>query len=193
MSLTSKTNQEIFKQIMEIANNFNSEKENYLQAYSYFLNYFRKIDRIQLDDIVIGISFTYSWMPTILKKIDLTNSENLILILNKVKNGEVISIEEINLLKQAFNNSLVGTSKLLHFINPNKYAIWDSRVFKFLSGEKSYISKFKEAEIYIEYLQLLDNLKLEEDFNIFFTIIQHKVGYEISEYRALELAFYKGG
>ena len=35
------------------------------------------------------------------KKIDLTNSENLILILNKVKNGEVISIEEINLLKQA--------------------------------------------------------------------------------------------
>ncbi|MFW1982214.1 hypothetical protein ACG94M_02635 [Acinetobacter guillouiae] len=193
MSLTSKTNQEIFKQIMEIANNFNSEKENYLQAYSYFLNYFRKIDRIQLDDIVIGISFTYSWMPTILKKIDLTNSENLILILNKVKNGEVISIEEINLLKQAFNNSLVGTSKLLHFINPNKYAIWDSRVFKFLSGEKSYISKFKQAEIYIEYLQLLDNLKLEEDFNIFFTIIQHKVGYEISEYRALELAFYKGG
>lgn len=193
MSLTSKTNQEIFKQIMEIANNFNSEKENYLQAYSYFLNYFRKIDSIQLDDIVIGISFTYSWMPTILKKIDLTNSENLILILNKVKNGEVISIEEINLLKQAFNNSLVGTSKLLHFINPNKYAIWDSRVFKFLSGEKSYISKFKEAEIYIEYLQLLDNLKLEEDFNIFFTLIQHKVGYEISEYRALELAFYKGG
>ncbi|WP_434279008.1 hypothetical protein [Acinetobacter sp. CE-15] len=71
MSLTSKTNQEIFKQIMEIANNFNSEKENYLQAYSYFLNYFRKIDSIQLDDIVIGISFTYSWMPTILKKIDL--------------------------------------------------------------------------------------------------------------------------
>lgn len=167
MSLTSKTNQEIFKQIMEIANNFNSEKENYLQAYSYFLNYFRKIDRIQLDDIVIGISFTYSWMPTILKKIDLTNSENLILILNKVKNGEVISIEEINLLKQAFNNSLVGTSKLLHFINPNKYAIWDSRVFKFLSGEKSYISKFKQAEIYIEYLQLLDNLKLEE-FQYFF-------------------------
>ncbi|MFW2083541.1 hypothetical protein ACNPQK_21555 [Acinetobacter guillouiae] len=167
MSLTSKKNQEIFKQIMEIANNFNSEKENYLQAYSYFLNYFRKID--------------------------LTNSENLILILNKVKNGEVISIKEINLLKQAFNNSLVGTSKLLHFINPNKYAIWDSRVFKFLSGEKSYISKFKQAEIYIEYLQLLDNLKLEEDFNIFFTLIQHKVGYEISEYRALELAFYKGG
>lgn len=193
MSLTSKTNQEIFKQIIEIANNFNSEKENYLQAYSYFLNYFRKIDSIQLDDIVIGISFTYSWMPTILKKIDLTNSENLILILNKVKNGEVISIEEINLLKQAFNNSLVGTSKLLHFINPNKYAIWDSRVFKFLSGEKPYISKFKEAEIYIEYLQLLDNLKLEEDFNVFFTLIQHKVGYEISEYRALELAFYKGG
>ena len=62
-----------------------------------------------------------------------------------------------------------------------------------MSGEKSYISKFKQAEIYIEYLQLLDNLKLEEDFNIFFTLIQHKVGYEISEYRALELAFYKGG
>ncbi|WP_228289053.1 hypothetical protein [Acinetobacter indicus] len=69
MPLTLKNNNEVFKQIFEIANQFDKEQENYLIAYSHFLNYFKKTDVLTLDDIVIGISFTYSWMPTILKKL----------------------------------------------------------------------------------------------------------------------------
>lgn len=193
MSLTLKNNQEIFKQIIEIANNFDRDKENYLLSYSYFLKYYREIDSLQLADIIIGISFTYSWMPTILKKIDLTHSETLLSILNKAKKGGELDIKELLLLKSAFNNSLVGTSKLLQFINPCKYAIWDSRVFRFLSGREPYSAKFKDPEIYIEYLQFLKNLKSEDDFEKFYQLMIQKVGYEISEYRALELAFFKGG
>ncbi|EPF74202.1 hypothetical protein [Acinetobacter indicus] len=69
MPLTLKNNNEVFKQIFEIANQFDKEQENYLIAYSHFLNYSKKTDVLTLDDIVIGISFTYSWMPTILKKL----------------------------------------------------------------------------------------------------------------------------
>jgi hypothetical protein len=81
----------------------------------------------------------------------------------------------------------------LHFINPEKYAIWDSRVFRFLSGKEPHNSKFKDPETYIEYLALLEILKSEENFEEFYQLMVRKVGYEISEYIALELAFFKGG
>lgn len=188
----TKTNEALFIQILEIANNFRKENENYLMAYSYFLDYFKALDIITLDHIVIGISFTYSWMPTILN-MDLSDPENLVRIFNKAKVGESITAQEFLVLKKAFNNSLVGTSKLLHFINPEKYAIWDSRVFNFLTGRKPHDSRFQKPETYIAYLSLLETLKNEKNFGEFYNLIMQKVGYEISEYRALELAFFKGG
>lgn len=72
--------------------------------------------------MIIGISFTYSWMPTILKSMKLENTEKAIILLNKVKRGKILSVDELLILKETFNNSLVGSSKLLHFINPEKYA-----------------------------------------------------------------------
>ena len=188
-----KTHEEIFNQIFEIANNFKKDEENYLLAYKYFLNYFKEVENIQLDNIVIGISFTYSWMPTILKKIDLTDPENLVLIFNKVKNSEIITTQELLILKNSFNNSIVGTSKLLHFINPEKYAIWDSRVFRFLTGKEPHHSKFQDPKTYLEYLTLIEVLKKDTKFHNFYELMMQKVGYEISESRALELAFFKGG
>lgn len=193
MFLMLKTHEEIFNQIFEIANNFKKDEENYLLAYKYFLNYFQEVDNIQLDNIVIGISFTYSWMPTILKKIDLTNPEKLVLIFNKVKDDEILTTQEFLILKNSFNNSIVGTSKLLHFINPEKYAIWDSRVVRFLTGKESHNSKFQDPKTYLEYLTLIEMLKKDTKFHNFYELMIQKVGYEISESRALELAFFKGG
>ncbi|WP_228133225.1 hypothetical protein [Acinetobacter sp. Ver3] len=128
-----------------------------------------------------------------LKKIDLTSADDLILILNKFKQGHRITVEELKILKSAFNNSLVSVSKLLHFIHPKQYAIWDSRVFRFLSESKPHHQIFKQPETYLAYLTLLDQLKNEMMFEKFYYLMQNKVGYQISEYRALELAFFKGG
>lgn len=135
MKLIEKSTQEIIEQLVFIAKGFESNKENYLVSYPHFLNYFKNLESINLENLIIGISFTYSWMPTILKSIKLQNPDVIISILNNVKNGKQIEEDELLLLKTVFNNSLVGTSKLLHFINPNQYAIWDSRVFKFLNNE----------------------------------------------------------
>ncbi|MEQ1409895.1 hypothetical protein [Acinetobacter indicus] len=120
-----------------------------------------------MDDIVIGISFTYSWMPTILKKIDLTAADDLIKIFNKAKQGHRLTVPELQTLKNAFNNSLVGVSKLLHFIHLEHYEIWDSRVFRFLSGNEPHNFAFKRPEAYLEYLTLLDELKNEAVFESF--------------------------
>ena len=187
-----KSNDETFLQLTNIANNFKSIEENYLLSYPYFLNYFQNLESINLENLVIGISFTYSWMPTILKALNLKNTEEVLFILNEVKKGKLIDEQQLTTLKTTFNNSLVGTSKLLHFINPKQYAIWDSRVFRFLNNVEPHKYRLEKPRAYIEYLKLIEELKNEEPFTTFFELMKQKVGYDITEYRALELAFFKG-
>ena len=188
----NKSNDETFLQLTNIANNFKSTDENYLLSYPYFLNYFQNLESINLENLVIGISFTYSWMPTILKALNLKNTEEVLFILNEVKKGKLIDEQQLTTLKTTFNNSLVGTSKLLHFINPKQYAIWDSRVFRFLNDVEPHKYRLEKPRAYIEYLKLIEELKNEEPFTTFFELMKQKVGYDITEYRALELAFFKG-
>ena len=188
----NKSNDETFIQLTNIANNFKSTEENYLLSYPYFLNYFQNLESINLENLVIGISFTYSWMPTILKALNLKNTEKVLFILNEVKKGKLIDEQQLTTLKTTFNNSLVGTSKLLHFINPKQYAIWDSRVFRFLNNVEPHKYRLEKPRAYIEYLKLIEELKNEKAFTAFFDLIKQKVGYDITEYRALELAFFKG-
>ena len=187
-----KSNDETFLQLTNIANNFKSTEENYLLSYPYFLNYFQNLESINLENLVIGISFTYSWMPTILKALNLKNTEEVLFILNEVKKGKLIDEQQLTTLKNTFNNSLVGTSKLLHFINPRQYAIWDSRVFRFLINVEPHKYRLEKPKAYIEYLKLIEELKNEKAFTAFFDLMKQKVGYDITEYRALELAFFKG-
>ena len=187
-----KSNDETFLQLTNIANNFKSTEENYLLSYPYFLNYFQNLESINLENLVIGISFTYSWMPTILKALNLKNTEEVLFILNEVKKGKLIDEQQLTTLKTTFNNSLVGTSKLLHFINPKQYAIWDSSVFRFLNNVEPHKYRLEKPRAYIEYLKLIEELKKEKAFTAFFELMKQKVGYDITEYRALELAFFKG-
>ena len=187
-----KSNDETFLQLTNIANNFKSTEENYLLSYPYFLNYFQNLESINLENLVIGISFTYSWMPTILKALNLKNTEEVLFILNEVKKGKLIDEQQLTTLKTTFNNSLVGTSKLLYFINPKQYAIWDSRVFRFLNDVEPHKYRLEKPRAYIEYLKLIEELKNEKAFTAFFELMKQKVGYDITEYRALELAFFKG-
>jgi hypothetical protein len=193
VKITENSKEEIIKRLIKIANNFDSKKENYLISYLHFLKYFKNVDEINLDNLIIGISFTYSWMPTILKSINLENAEEAIVILNDVKKGKILDKNELFILKKTFNNSLVGTSKLLHFINPDKYAIWDSRVFRFMNnGEEPHKYKLEKPEVYLNYLNIIDSFKKEENFNSFYILMKEKVGFQITENRALELAFFKG-
>ncbi len=43
MNILIKSDQEIIKQVIEIANNFDPSQEHYLLSYPHFLNYFKNI------------------------------------------------------------------------------------------------------------------------------------------------------
>jgi hypothetical protein len=145
---------------------FAKESKSYFVSYPEFLNYFRQLglNKIERHHLVIGINFTYGWMPTTFDfcSYDFSRAND---ILNNAKNNEEkITEDELYILKKMFNNSLVGTSKLLHFISPNKYAIWDSRVYRYIyKDDKDPNQEFLNCpKTYLQYLKKLNDL-IESD------------------------------
>src|SRR5690606_42029223 len=115
-------------------------------------------------------------MPTILKNLNLSKLDNVTNILNKVKHGVDISDDDFLLLKEFSNNSLVGASKLLHFINPEDYAIWDSRVFKFLNNNEAALKyKLEKVHVYRQYLSFLCNLNKSGTLDNFYDTLNAKI------------------
>lgn len=103
--------------IVNLLNNFHQNEfdistiSNYMLSYQAFLNYFKNIsdrkEEIRKDDLIIGINFTYGWMPTIFS-FKTNDFEYPLHILNQVHQGAIIGIKEYNALKSLFNKSIVG-------------------------------------------------------------------------------------
>lgn len=174
------------------AYDFDNERESDLKSYPVFLNYFRNLKTITEKDIIIGINFTYGWMPTIFK-FGKGEIEKAVKILNSVKDGNAISIIELNILKELFNNSLVGTTKLLHFISPQNYAIWDSRVFRYLTGQEPYKNRLDNFEAYLEYNQFCHEISSQTNYQLVHNYVENKIGYQLTQMRATELVMYHKG
>lgn len=163
---------------------------SYELSYPFFIQYFEDRPILTRQDFIIGANFTYAWMPTIFnfKNLDIENATRLS---NNVKNGVILCEADLLLLKSVINNSLVGTSKLLHFINPNNYAIWDSRVLKFLSG-KGYKHTLEKPNLYKLYLDLCKQVTQHSDFESLLDRYNELVGYQVSPLRLAELIMFHG-
>lgn len=167
-------------------------EERYLTAYNEFIEYFKNIDKLTVHNTIIGISFTYSWMPTILdfrsdKLIEATE------ILNYAKQGGRPVLTDLDILKSCFNNSLVGSSKLLHFINPEKFAIWDSRGYRYLLNKEPHSYRVENNNSYLEYLFFCHYLADSVYIDNLQSIMECKVGYKLTKMRAIELIFFYNG
>lgn len=170
-----------------------SKDDSYLLSYPYFLNYFAAKPSLTPEEVVCGAHMAYGWMPTILdlylKKpnIDLLTATK---ILNTAKESGTLSDSHIEQLACLINNSLVGASKLLHFISPHKFAIWDSKVYAFVFRERAHNYRVNDVSKYRHYLGLLSRYQQDGRFSAFHKAVNSKVGYEVSPFRALELIMY---
>lgn len=168
-------------------------KSSYILSYPYLLSYFSSKQLIAAEDVVCGAHMVYGWMPTVL---DLyPHSPNISLaegadILNKAKNSGVLSDCEIEQLACLVNNSLVGASKLLHFVAPDFFPIWDSKIYTYLFRNKPYGYRIGDVSNYRLYLSRLDELRRDSRFGLFHDSVSNKVGYPISEIRALEVIMF---
>ena len=161
-----------------------NHEDRYNKSYYHFVNYFSGKDELTEQDLVVGANFTYGWMPTILNfKSD--EFATAVSILNEAKRPNRISDENIKTLKRLINNSLVGVSKLLHFINPEVYAIWDSRVCNFLTG-KSHKQKVEKIELFWSYLDLCQRVSSDPEFNAIHERHVEKTGFQVTPMRTVE-------
>jgi len=172
--------------------NFKVENQTYDVSYPEFLKYFREVKTITKHNLVIGINFTYGWMPTIFD-FRSNNFDEAIEILNNAKKGLVPTIAQLESLKVLFNNSLVGTTKLLHFINPEKFAIWDSRVYYYLTGEVAYNHRIGNCESYLSFLTFCEYLTQRKEYQEIHNSICKKLGYSMTKFRTVELIMYLNG
>jgi hypothetical protein len=170
-----------------------SKNDSYLLSYPYLLNYFAVKHSLTPEDVVCGAHMAYGWMPTILDlylkepNIDLPTACD---ILNKLKIAGTLTDPQIKQLACLINNSLVGASKLLHFISPQKFAIWDSKVYAFVYEKKPHNYRVNDVLKYRHYLELLSRYQQDSRFTAFHASVNNKVGYEVSPFRALELVMY---
>ena len=189
---------EIFKQNITLdkffhdGNNFEIQRQSDYISYPEFLIYFNDLKTITRHNLIISINFTYGWMPTIF---DFRSDkfDEALNILNRAKKGNKPTIDSLNLLKGLLNNSLVGTSKLLHFINPNNFAIWDSRVYRYLTGKEAYYDRISDCKAYLDYLEFCDYLTTQKEFNSMKERVEKQVGYTMTPLRIAELVMYSNG
>lgn len=121
------------------------------------------------------------------------NFEEALQILNEAKKGSQLTVDNLVLLKGLLNNSLVGTSKLLHFINPENFAIWDSRVYRYLTNKEPHDNRIGNCKTYLDYLAFCDCLTKQKEFISMQRSVEKQIGYSMTAYRVAELVMYSNG
>ena len=162
---------------------------SYVKSYESIIDFFNDI-QLNENSLIQGAHMVYGWMPTILNitKHDL-DTQNVLLSVEKISK----EIDEANLivLIKFMNNSNVGASKLLHFIYPEKYPIWDSKICEIIT-DKSYTQKVQNTLNYINYCEAIQNLinELPENLKNFKREFEEIFKYKISNVRAAELMLF---
>ncbi|MHC2367431.1 hypothetical protein ACVIQT_002079 [Bradyrhizobium diazoefficiens] len=100
----------------------------------------------------------YGWMPTILKRFDLARLSQFMAEVRCFSVNEALPVVREAAKSHrggtltALNNSVVGTSKLLHFFRPDLFPIWDFRIAKRFGYANG---RHNNATAYLSYFELL--------------------------------------
>jgi hypothetical protein len=111
-------------------------------------------------------------------------------LLESARTQGTISDEHLGALVRVVNNSLVGTSKLLHFVRPDIFPIWDSNIYAFVFEEEPHDYRVKKIANFREFVRRVNAIRSDERFRDFYASVNLKVGYEVSEPRAVELVMF---
>lgn len=193
-----KTFELLIEGLLEDSLSFKLASENYIESYKAFIGYFETQQEINKTNLIIGINFTYGWMPTIFnfktKEIDKACE-----ILNTYKlNSMIPNSKQLKSLKELFNNSIVGTSKLMHFIRPDLLPIWDSRVNAYLMRNYNFNKRVNTVSKFEKYIGCLKQIMETKQFDTIAENVRTELQKgdlnetHLSNYRILEqLMFHK--
>lgn len=167
-------------------------KNDYFDGYAELLGFFKQLN-LENELPVIGAAYAvYGWMPTILKKEPKAKElAAFVRDLRKIKNDagrKALALEQLEKridITRAVNNSTVGTSKFLHFVEPEIFPIWDSNVA--LAFEAT--SKINDKATYLTYCKVIHGY-LEKNPNLNWP---KELPDEVSAVRKMEFCLYAYG
>ena len=139
---------------------FIDANDQYLKSYPHIIKAVSTlIDNLGSSSIVSIAHIAYGWMPTVLKEFDFSYIEKgFILDARKTSSFNDAKLFISILENSPINNSWIGLSKVLHFINPQFFPIWDRKVAKHF-GINSY--------------QITKKIKLKVQFIMHFLVIKN--------------------
>ncbi len=169
-----------------------------LPLYGSVIKQFSEWNCVSWDNAVVALHIVYGWMPTIPdfsrpQKTSVEKREKTAQLLNEAR-ARILTANEINELKvYLVNNSVVGTSKLLHLLAPDKYAIWDSRVARVWYGVgKITRSRYEKSEEYLDYISKLKSWLKDKQVCDEIAVIRKLSAHleTVSDLRVLELVLF---
>ena len=161
--------------------------EQYLRTYPALIKSTAILAKQMGEDALPPIAhMAYGWMPTILKKFSDSQSD----IVGPATGCQ--SFEEASGLIQSLddspiNNSWVGMSKVLHFMNPEFFPIWDSRVAKHFDLK---ITQVNKKNHFLEYLTFVEENRKSDAVKRVREAFAKEAGYEVTDVRACEFILF---
>jgi hypothetical protein len=179
-----------FKAASELEKNF--QYDSYARSYPAFIRFFEN-QELNEDRLIQGIHMIYGWMPTIFEFTCDGKLKDVLPLLESARNGTNLEACQLEILKSYLNNSLVGSSKLLHFLNPVKYPIWDSRICRFFFKKEPHQYRVGKVENYLVFKEWVCDVVQTPEFAKVHQLVDSKLGYTVSNVRAGELVLFLSG
>ena len=161
--------------------------EQYLRTYPQLLRSTALLAKEMGEDALPAIShMAYGWMPTILKKFS-DSEPDIVGPATGCRSFEEASALIQSLDDSPINNSWVGMSKVLHFINPEVFPIWDSRVAKHFDLK---ITQVNKKNNFLEYLTFVEENRKSDAVKRVQEAFVKEVGYSVTDVRACEFILF---
>lgn len=155
----------------------------------------------QLADLHQLCLVAYGWMPRIARLEPKYTKSALLAIQNaRSANPQNIQINDVSDLALCLR-SVVGASKVLHFVNPEVYPIWDSNIERFRQKSDPTTNYMSDASNYVSYIREVHSIRAEPGFTSFHAQFNNALAvwltavgttaYTVTEVRAVELAAFE--
>jgi hypothetical protein len=135
----------------------------YLATYDLFLKYFRDniaVPNLSVSDAQIGVVLVYTWMQPAALNTDCWQHFPMAKeVLMRDKVGR-LNVDDIEVLKHFVGGSLIATSKFLHLVNPDRYAMWDTHVAR--AAYRYSWHQCNHPDRYLQYLDDINELTLDD-------------------------------
>jgi len=167
----------------------------YLSTYPDIIHFAQQINPDSDQQFRQLALMVYGWMPRVLR-IDAAHSQLAEQEMVAARNSTIANYRNIEVQHIAIClRSLVGASKLLHFINPEVFPIWDSKIQAFC-GRQNSDNAMKKLANYYQYVDevhaIINAPAFPQFFNNFTTAIANRLTqsninhYQVSHIRAVE-------